>query len=71
MAVKTYLVQLEEIQTAITQIIATGQSYTLDNRSLTRADLDKLTQREKYLLTMVNREARGGGVRTRYGTTAE
>lgn len=64
---KTYLEQLEEVQAAITLITTTGQSYTIDNRSMTRADLDKLTQRERYLIGMVNRELRGGGIRQRYG----
>ncbi len=70
MAAKTYLAQLEEVQAAITQIVTTGQSYTLDNRSMGRADLDKLYTKERFLMGMVNREARGGGIRQRYGTTA-
>lgn len=68
MATTTYQAQLESVQAIIAQIESSGQSYTIDNRSLTRADLSSLYTREKYLRGMAAREARGGGARVRYGT---
>lgn len=68
MAIMTYEAQLEEVQAAITTITTMGQNYTIDNRSLGRADLGKLVQRENWLRGMAAREARGGGIRQRYGT---
>lgn len=68
MATTTYQEQLESVQAIIAQIESGGQAYTIDNRSLTRADLLSLYTREKYLRAMTAREARGGGVRVRYGT---
>lgn len=58
MAIKTTLAQIEEVQTAISSIMTGGQSYTLDGQTFTRADLDKLTQREKLLLSKYNAETR-------------
>lgn len=69
MPTTTYQVQLESVQAAIAQIEQTGQSYSIDNRSLSRADLDKLYARETYLRGKAAREARGGGVRVRYGAS--
>jgi len=48
MAVKTVTEQLEEVQAAITAVMA-GQSYTIDGVTVTRANLRELTEREKYL----------------------
>lgn len=60
MAIKTYTEQLEECQTAISAVM-TGQSYSMPSgRSLTRADLGTLQDRERYLRDMVARENRGG-----------
>jgi hypothetical protein len=50
MAILTTLEQLEEVQAAISAIMTTGQSYSIDGQSFTRADLDKLTIRETMLL---------------------
>ncbi len=45
--------------------IATGQSYRIGSRSLTRADLDMVAQRINYWSHQVNRLERGGsGMRT-------
>ncbi len=68
MPTTSYQTQLESVQAIIAQIESTGQAYTIDNRSLTRADLSTLYDREKYLRVMAAREARGGGARIRYGT---
>jgi len=59
MAVKTTLEQLEEVQTAITAVMS-GQSYTISGRSMTRADLKALTEREEKLLARYQSESRGG-----------
>lgn len=66
---KTYSEQLEEVQTAITKIVTLGQSYTIEGRTLTRADLRTLYDREKVLMPLAAREA-SGGARVRYGTPA-
>jgi lantibiotic modifying enzyme len=49
MAIKTTEQQLEEVQAAITAVLA-GQSYTIDGVTVTRANLRELTEREKYLM---------------------
>lgn len=49
MALKTTLEQLEEVQAAITAVM-TGQSYTIGDRALTRANLSALQAREEALL---------------------
>lgn len=59
MAIKTTLSQLEEVQTAITKVMA-GQSGTWDGKQLTMADLGVLTARETMLLTRYNSEQNGG-----------
>lgn len=65
---KTYSEQLDEVQAAITAIETTGvQSYSIAGRSLTKADLATLYEREKYLRAMADRESRGG-IRVRGGT---
>ncbi|RLA75606.1 MAG: hypothetical protein DRG30_04350 [Epsilonproteobacteria bacterium] len=45
---KTVGEQLMEVQTAISGVM-TSQKYEYDGRMVTRADLDQLTAREKYL----------------------
>ncbi|RLA72643.1 MAG: hypothetical protein DRG30_07150 [Epsilonproteobacteria bacterium] len=45
---KTVGEQLAEVQTAISAVM-TSQKYEFDGRSVTRADLDSLQKREKYL----------------------
>lgn len=59
MAVKTTLEQLEEVQTAITAVM-TGQSYSLGGRTLTRADLKALGERESMLLNRYRAEQATG-----------
>ena len=53
MAIKTTEEQLEEVQTAISKVM-TGQSYSIGGRSLTRADLKSLMEREEILLARYN-----------------
>ncbi len=75
MAVKTYAEQLEAVQNAIAAIEGGNQSYRLETgigsgRAVTRGDLATLYKREQWLRGQADREARGGGVRVRYGTSA-
>lgn len=60
MAVKTYLQQLEEVQAAIGAIEGGAQSYAVNGRSLTRADLKTLYDREKFLRIQVDRDTNKG-----------
>ncbi len=60
MAIKTYTEQLESVQAAIEIIETTGQSYSINGRSLNRADLPALYAREKELRKSVARENEGG-----------
>jgi len=49
----TYAEQLEEVQAAITAIITGSQAYSVSGRSVSKADLATLQQREKWLIRMV------------------
>lgn len=64
----TYQQQLESVQAAIAAIEGGAQSYSIAGRSLSRADLSALYEREKYLIGQAARELRGGGIRVRLGT---
>lgn len=68
MAVKTYLEQLEEVQTAISAILTGAQQYSYEGRQITRAHLGALWEQEKRLRLMVKRDAAGGGISI-YGAT--
>lgn len=70
MAIKTYAEQLEEVQAAITKILTLGQSHSAESRSLARADLAALQDRELWLRAMVDRETRGG-ISIRAGTPVD
>jgi hypothetical protein len=50
LALKTVREQLLEVQTAITAVMS-GQAYEINGRSLTRANLSWLHEREKWLLS--------------------
>lgn len=71
MAIKTYTEQLEEVQAAIEKVEGGAQSYSIGEggatRTVTRATLETLYQREKYLRTMAARESRGGGINVSFG----
>lgn len=60
MAVESYSTQLERVQTTIATIEEAGQAHAVNGRQLTRADLEVLYAREKWLRKMVAREVRGG-----------
>lgn len=49
---KTYGEQLDAVQTAITAV-ETSQSYEMDGRKLTRADLETLYRREDSLISKI------------------
>lgn len=49
MALKTTSEQLESIQNAIEAVLSGAQSYTLDGRTVTRANLSSLEAREERL----------------------
>ena len=53
MALKTVREQLEEVQAAISAVM-TGQKYEIGGRSLSRADLDSLNEREEQLIKRAN-----------------
>lgn len=57
---KSAAVRLSEVQDAIEAILERGQSFKLNGRMLTRADLAELYKQEERLETLAAREARGG-----------
>jgi len=56
--------QLDSVQTAIAAIEGGAQSYTINGRSFTRADLATLYAREERILTKIERDSNTGGMRT-------
>lgn len=67
MAIKTTLEQIEEVQAAITAVMS-GQSYNISGRSVTKANLKELSDRETLLLDRYRREQGGGGLVINVGT---
>jgi len=61
MAIKTYNEQLVEVQTAISKILSGAQSYSIEGRSITFADLGSLQEQETRLRILADRETRHGG----------
>lgn len=53
--------QLTSVQAAISKIESGAQSYGEDGRTLTRADLKTLYERERELLTRQRLESGSGG----------
>lgn len=67
MAIKTTQEQLEEVQTAISNILMYGQHVgAAFGRTLTNADLSALTAREETLLARYNEE-NGQGITRNMG----
>lgn len=60
MAIESYQTQLERVQQTIADIETRGQSWSVDDRAQTRADLPALYRRETWLRKMVERESIGG-----------
>jgi len=59
MAIKTYTEQLESVQAAIASIESGAQSAQFQGRGWTKAELRVLYEREKWLIPLAAREARG------------
>jgi len=59
--------KLERVQAAIAEIESGAQEVTYEGRSVTRAKIEALYEREKYLEQRIARQSRGGGIRTRGG----
>ncbi len=57
MAIKTYTEQLESVQAAIAKIESGTQSSVYNGRTITRADLEQLYMREKWLRTKASQES--------------
>lgn len=55
MALKTTSEMLEEVQAAISAALL-GQSYTVNGQTVSRADLDKLQNMEKYYESKLSKE---------------
>ena len=62
---ETHAEQLVRVQAAIAAIESGAQSASYDGRTVTRADLRTLYERERHLRRMVARAGRGGGIRVR------
>lgn len=71
MAVMTYMQQLEQVQTAITEIELGAQATTIQtpggSRTITMANIEALYKRETRLRKLVSRESRGGGIGISFG----
>lgn len=61
MAIKTYIQQLEEVQSAISKILTKGQAWSAAGDHLTRADLDVLYKQEQRLMPLATREQSSSG----------
>jgi len=66
MAIKTTLEQLEEVQAAISKVMA-GQKGSWDGKAVEYADLDVLTKRESILLKRYKQEQGTGGLKINRG----
>ncbi|HEX7050358.1 MAG TPA: hypothetical protein VF188_09170 [Longimicrobiales bacterium] len=64
----TYAERLEKVRAAIDAVLEGGQDVTYGGKRVTFADLNRLRQLERDYEREAAREARGGGVRVRYGT---
>lgn len=58
---ETLSAQLTRVQTAIAAIENRGQSYTINGRTYTKADIRALYDREQRLLTLIAKEDAGTG----------
>lgn len=66
MAIKTTIVQLEEVQACITKVMS-GQDASIDGKRLKYADLNMLTAREDTLLRRYKSEQGTGGMALNVG----
>ena len=56
----TYGERLQKIQLAIDDVLTTGQSYKLDNKEYTKANLQTLYELEKRYIDLVQRYGENG-----------
>lgn len=61
MTVLTYTAQLEEVQTAITELLTNAQEAVYNGQRVRKADLQWLHEREKWLRPLAEREGKPGG----------
>ena len=61
MAIKSTTTELEEVQAAITKVL-TAQSLGLGDKTIMRAKLEALTDREEILLKRYKAETGAGGL---------
>lgn len=66
MAIKTTLEQLEEVQAAISKVLE-AQMSSIGDKSLMRAKLQALTERENILLQRYAAETGTGGIAINQG----
>lgn len=59
--------KLDRVRVAIEAVETGGQSVSYEGRSVSKADLKTLYEREAYLEQRLARQQRGGGIRTRGG----
>ncbi|MCT4575094.1 MAG: hypothetical protein N4A43_02435 [Alphaproteobacteria bacterium] len=67
MAIKTYEEQLEEVQTAISDILLGAQEASYNGQKVRKVDLESLQNREEFLINKLRMQKRGG-IRVRGGT---
>lgn len=58
---ETLATQLTRVQATIAAIENRGQSYTINGRTYTKADIRALYAREQRLLNLIEREEAGSG----------
>jgi len=63
----SYAGRLALVRAAIEAVLAGGQDVTFDGKRVTEADLSQLDKLEQRYEKKAAREARGGGMRMRYG----
>lgn len=63
----TYAEKLALVEAAIEAVLTGGQDVTYDGKRVTMADLGQLKALESHYEAKAAREARGGGMRVRYG----
>jgi hypothetical protein len=63
----TWAAKLALVEAAIEAVLTGGQDVQFDGKRVTEADLSQLQKLEQYYTSKAAREARGGGIRTRYG----
>lgn len=67
MAIKTTISQIEEVQTAISNIMAGAQEVWVGGKKYVAPDLDVLTRREDALLRRYRSEQGTGGITVNVG----